>query len=552
MAIRVDATGDALGRSSGLPSNTAFTFSGWSRIISNLGTTTIQPVIFALDAGATDGWSLLWNEGVGDSAMRLYSYDAGAIYDGGAFASRPAVGADFFWYIKCGANGTNTVEAGWKLATDPTFVTAQVNMNAVIAQVANLYLGGVLSAYYANKRVWNVKGWDRELSQAELHVECMFERVMFPANAHAHWRLRNVSDVVDRSGNGRTLTTGGTLTAEDELSLWRPSRRAMLFGAAGGVTLTVASATHSNVVDVLVLTQVNLLAVAEAVHGNAVDGVGLVPGYSLTVADALHGNAIESVALLQANMLAVSDTVHANASDNVALVQKSVLAVSDGIHANAADAVALLQGYLLTVAGATHGNAADSPLLSVAISLSVAGASHGNTAEAVALLQKSILAVAETIHGHAVESVNLQIAGNLGVQSAIHANQADNVSLLQASILDVSGAIHTHSVVNIALSNSVQLAVADALHANAADSVQLTPAHVLAVASALHLHAADAISLSESAVLIVSDTLHAHLAGVLTIGEPDISLSPGRIIVVKARSRVIVVTPRSRTIRVIH
>lgn len=234
MSVRLDAVGDELTRSSSLPSNTAFTICGWSRIISDTGAVP-QPLVWALDAGNTDGYSLLWDGG--DNNMYLVAYDAAAAVSNVALGSRPGTGVDFFWYIACSGNGAGQQKGGWRAAGSSTYVTTTGQIASTIAAVTNIWFGGLFSTYYADKRVWNLKVWDRALTDAELDVESYFERVMFPANINAHWRLRNTTEVVDRSGNGRNLTTAGSLTTEDEYRLWTPSKRGVyaLHAAGPGV-----------------------------------------------------------------------------------------------------------------------------------------------------------------------------------------------------------------------------------------------------------------------------------------------------------------------------
>lgn len=243
MSIRIDGTADLLQRTANLPSLTAFTLCGWSRVISNLGAT-LQPLFWCLDAGATDGILFHWDDATGN--MDVEVSDGGAITASVDLGSRPAVGTDFFWYIKCSGTGANLLEAGWRAAGSNTFVTGTTTLGTTIAAPATFFLGGVLSTYYSDHRLWNAKCWNRALSQAELEWEGRFQRVVFPSSLNWHWWLRNANDTVDRGPNARNATTGGTLTTEDEYPLWVPrplalprrrSTQSFSYSASGGLSL---------------------------------------------------------------------------------------------------------------------------------------------------------------------------------------------------------------------------------------------------------------------------------------------------------------------------
>lgn len=220
MSVRLDAVGDVLNRTANLPSLTAFTVMGVDRIVSDLGSGVVQPLLYMLDGSLRDGIALAWNGGAG--AMALVVADGGAPVSTGNFASRPAVGTDFVWYVRCSGTGTNLVQAGWRAIGSSSAFLASATLGTTIAAPATMYFGGVASTYYSNRRVQNRKVWDRALTDGEIDIESYYEAVKFPASLNCHFGLASSSDTVDRSGNGRNLTTGGTLTTEDGVRLWRP------------------------------------------------------------------------------------------------------------------------------------------------------------------------------------------------------------------------------------------------------------------------------------------------------------------------------------------
>jgi hypothetical protein len=175
MGIRIDATGDDLSFSANVPSNTAFTIMGDTVIVSDRGASVIQPLVIALDGGSTDGFAFDWSIDTASSTMQLAATDGGVATSFTNFASRPAVNTPFTFYVKCSGTGAGLLEAGWRYPSTP-WVTGTATMAATILQVANIWFGGVLATYFCDKRVQNIKVWDRALSTTELLEESNFEQ----------------------------------------------------------------------------------------------------------------------------------------------------------------------------------------------------------------------------------------------------------------------------------------------------------------------------------------------------------------------------------------
>lgn len=210
MAVRLNATGDTLDLTTALPSNTSFTIMLDAQIVSDLGST-IQPLVFALDGGFTDGFSLIW-EGPADTMM-IEAYDAGAVSSNTAFGSRPAVGVPFCAFVRCRGTGAGLYEAGWKYPLGP-WVRANATMAGTIAQVATIWFGGVLGTYTADKRTKNIKIWDRALSDGELLRESESESVVFKSGLNCHFPMPHLGDLRDRGPKSKTIARGGTLETE--------------------------------------------------------------------------------------------------------------------------------------------------------------------------------------------------------------------------------------------------------------------------------------------------------------------------------------------------
>ncbi len=226
MAVRFDAAGDALSRSTSPPNVRAFTVCGWAYALVDSGANP-QPIFAMLDGTLQDGVILYWDNTFNEISITVAN--GGAVFDATVIATSPATGTPFFWFATCGGNGVNAVTAGIRTVSANTLTTAQADMDAAIADNTSITFADIASAQSFDGRLWNIKAWDRELSQAEILAESFYEKVQFPASLNFHWPLHRHDALVDWSGNGRTPTTGGTLTTEDgEYGLWKPDPLVLL------------------------------------------------------------------------------------------------------------------------------------------------------------------------------------------------------------------------------------------------------------------------------------------------------------------------------------
>lgn len=300
MAVRLDAAGDYLQRTANLPTNTAFTVCGWSRIISDQGALIYQPIVTSIN-GSYDGWAIEWSVPTASSQMQVACRVSGSDTSIAAFASRPAVGTDFFWYIKCSGTGANQCEGGWRPADSNTFVTATATMSASAGASDDLRLGNLDSWYYLDGRFWNVKCWDRALTAAELLIESYYARPMFQASANFWWPLPNSGNTADASGNGRNATVGGTLATEDGIwGQWKPGSSRVFIPSATNVTKALTGVAGTGAVGSVAP------AISYAVTGNAATGAaGTVVD---AVSYALSGNALTGAVGTVAPALSVALT----------------------------------------------------------------------------------------------------------------------------------------------------------------------------------------------------------------------------------------------------
>jgi hypothetical protein len=66
-----------------------------------------------------------------------------------------------------------------------------------------------------NHECTNVKAWTKTLDEAGLLAEMKSEAVVDSGSVYAHWKLLNVSDTTDQTGNGHTLTIDGGIVSGD-------------------------------------------------------------------------------------------------------------------------------------------------------------------------------------------------------------------------------------------------------------------------------------------------------------------------------------------------
>lgn len=204
MAIRFDATGDFLQRTTNIPAGTLFTVCGWAQ--QSVDTNGVSP-IFSLNEAAQQ-WLMTYS--TDGSTLAIYARNSAA--GGAAFASSPTLGQPFFWAIK--AQGT-AMTGYWRSFTANRFVTITdtavtpgTTTNFTIAEDPFASTTGF------NGLVWNVRIWDRVLSEPELLAESFSDTPVSKAALNSWLRMENASDAFDYSVYGRHTTKNGTLTTE--------------------------------------------------------------------------------------------------------------------------------------------------------------------------------------------------------------------------------------------------------------------------------------------------------------------------------------------------
>ena len=240
MAVRLDASGEGLSRTSSPPSTAGFTVCGWASLTTDRNN---YQILSSIDNGSTQYAEI----GTDSDGTTLYIFNHGAI---GASLGPLTLNTPFFWAQTVnGAGSGNHVGYGRAVGANTLTSTSQSGVAAITSQTFWVGRDGFdAGAYYFDGRIWNVKVWDRVLTAAELLVESFYSNVKFPASLHLHWRLPGSNNTTDSSGNGRNATVSGTLSTEDgPHGLWRPRRRIFLPVAAGG-TFKAAWARGANTI----------------------------------------------------------------------------------------------------------------------------------------------------------------------------------------------------------------------------------------------------------------------------------------------------------------
>lgn len=241
-------------------------------------------------------------------------------------------------------------------------------------------------------------------------------------------------------GRGVTATEGIALTqtpnspyalfASQPIDIWAPNA-----GAGGGSTdLSISDATHTHIVDAIVL----------------------VTATTTTVADSLHGHTVDNLTLTTSVLLSANDSTHTHISDNAILVTLSSLIIADTLHASSVDNLTLsISGATnLVLNDAAHAHTGDNLTITIVSTIVIADTLHSHITDNVVLSIRSIaaLVIADTSHSHLSDNITLVLSGiSLSISDTLHASLADDLVLTTACYIFVADSSHTHSVDNVIL-----------------------------------------------------------------------------------------------------
>lgn len=314
MAVDFDSTADVIGASSGgaIAGNVeARTICGLGRIEANAGSGTQLIAAFS-DSASYFSAALEWRSIAGDT-MSLRADTTGAVANRTNFASRPAVGELFFWYLKCSGTGAGQVEGGWGYLDGSAMVTATTALESgTDGAVALLILGGVISAHLRGQ-LGALRQWTAALSAAELENERYQIYASRRDNLIGEYPLWDVAtSLTDFSGNGATLTNlsgfGGTAPSDTAVAfpVRIRARRAGRGVAVAPITVATLSAPTATSVTA---TTATIGATTDQTSGTfyaVVDSAANLAGVTATQIKA--GQKASGSAALAANNAAVSTT----------------------------------------------------------------------------------------------------------------------------------------------------------------------------------------------------------------------------------------------------
>ena len=219
-----NASGDKATRTTSLPSSTAFTACGWAYTTSERSAWQIIAGIEDATSNSTLGMFIGYKN---DNVFSIFD-DGGVVTN---FASRPSVGTYFFWALTCSGTAGGTFNGYWANIGDSAFVKA--NQAGSSFTPAMLIFGNDSFDEWYDGRSGVLKVFSAALSEAELLNE-MYTILPKRLNVLNSWHptFNDTNDnLLDYSGNGRSLTAAGTLTLEDNppISWGAPSDDTMVY-----------------------------------------------------------------------------------------------------------------------------------------------------------------------------------------------------------------------------------------------------------------------------------------------------------------------------------
>lgn len=209
MAVRADASGDYLSRTTNLPSMAGHTISLWFKQGTDIGE--VNQTLIALDNAGFSTYlgfqlhpnnELALNHNASDSVL-VGSITVGSWYwCAYTHASAGSVAA----YASLGLGAITSI-SGTSYSVAPDLLRCFDN------RYGEPFDGAIAA----------VKMWDRVLSQDELDSERRCYLPVFPSSLNSYYPLWTAGDLTDYSGNGRTWTSNGSLSSEDGPPIaWAP------------------------------------------------------------------------------------------------------------------------------------------------------------------------------------------------------------------------------------------------------------------------------------------------------------------------------------------
>lgn len=462
MAIRFDAAGEGLSRSTSLPSATAFTLCGWFKIVGD-GAGSNEYLCAIGDTDGTD-WLVFYTRVSGTYSVRLYSPAAGAPVSAGSIST----GQWYFGALSCAGTGATDAKARFAALGATTFSSASVP--GVAFTPTALAFGDTLSyGQWANAAVAGWKLFDRALTDAELLAEMYRLTPASTTNLNlwtpmVHNTAANA--VRDFSGNGRDWTAVGTLSVEDGPPVgWGAPLALVGAAAASGSTGTLAATESGSDTAALVgvaLVDGSLAATESGSDVAALIGVALVSG-TLAATETGDDAAVIAGSVLAQGTLAATESgsdVAAIEGVTVNVATGSLAATESGSDTAEIAGVVLARGTLAANdSGEDTAAITGVALVSGTLDATEAGSDTAVIA-AVALVQGSLDATESGIDTAAIE-------GSLAVIStgSLAATESGSDTATFAGVAPVSGALAATEAANDSAAVSGVVLVTGALDA---------------------------------------------------------------------------------------
>ena len=241
MAVLLDTSAKALYRTTNLPSATAFTICGW---FTQRGT-----------QGSSNLLAALLN--VGPTAYNLIGYSGSNIVITTAagsttVATAPASGTPFFWALTCSGTGAGSLIGYYALRNALSLTSA--SRAGTTFTPSEMDFSNTVFGYYLNGDIGPIYCYDAVLTADQLLAQSKIIRPLFSSNLNSWFpmmRLSLADNVLDYSGNGRSLSSSGSPSVADNPPIsWGAS--AMLYPfASAALQQTIGQATETNTAQAL-------------------------------------------------------------------------------------------------------------------------------------------------------------------------------------------------------------------------------------------------------------------------------------------------------------
>lgn len=224
MAVRFDASADALYRTASLPTITSFTIMGWFNVITNRSAYSTFMEYGLFDGGT---WYNLSTNATGGTTVTL------ALTNGSSETLGGTLTVGTWAHLAMTVSGTG---AGQNLV----YRNGVLNITGAGSSsptAVRLYIGSNSIGEWLNGRAAAVKIWSAALTANEILNEMVQYMPVRTTNLNGFYPFFTSTDLKDYGGGATTWTVGGTLTSEDGPPIpWvvMPPRRRTATAAAGG------------------------------------------------------------------------------------------------------------------------------------------------------------------------------------------------------------------------------------------------------------------------------------------------------------------------------